>query len=375
MAYYKLPLGVQDLLPEECYNLNLMKAKLQSVFEGAGYSFVSTAILDYYDTYSDISNRIAQEKMFKLTDSDGKLLVLRPDMTLSLARMATKHHEKHSKLCYFSNIWNAMGAGGLSSREVLQAGVECFGRTGAFADAQLIALAVESLLSLGVKNFIIDLGHVGFFKGLLEEYGFDDEQVEAIRLAVNAKDIIGASEVVKGTPAEEAVLALPTLFGGVEVLDRAQALTASKSSLDALCHLRKVYELLASFGYEKYISIDLGTVKSLSYYSGIVFTGLVRSIGAPVLSGGRYDNLARDFASDFSAVGFAIGLKRILLVLERQNDLLPLPKADVTVIVEEGAEREGYALYQKLRAQGKSVDLKSGEREEGAYYVRKGENV
>lgn len=375
MAYYKLPLGVQDLLPDECYNLNLVKTKLQNVFEGAGYSFVSTAILDYYDTYSDISNRIAQERMFKFTDLDGKLLVLRPDMTLSLARMATKHHEKHSKLCYFSNIWNAKEMGGLSAREVLQAGVEWFGSSGTFADAQMVALAVESLLAVGVKHFIIDLGHVGFFKGILDEYGFDAEQVEQIRSAVNAKDMIGASQIVKGTPAEEAVLALPTLFGGIEVIDKAERLTQNATSKNALSHLRTVYELLVSFGYEKYISIDLGTVKNLSYYSGIVFTGLVRSFGAPVLSGGRYDNLAKDFASDFPAVGFAIGLKRILLVLERQNALVPAPKADVTVIVEEGAEKEGYALYQKLRAEGKSVDLRTGEKQEGAYYVKKGDNV
>lgn len=375
MAYYKLPLGVQDLLPEECYNLNQIKAKLQNVFEGAGYSFVSTAILDYYDTYSDISNRIAQERMFKFTDLDGKLLVLRPDMTLSLARMATKHHEKHSKLCYFSNIWNAKEQGGLSSREVLQAGVEWFGSSGPFADAQMIALAIESLLSVGVKNFIIDIGHVGFFKGVLEEYGFDQKQMEGIRQSVNAKDMIGASAIVKGTPAEEVVLELPTLFGGMEVIDKAEKLTQNVSARNALCYLREVYELLVSFGYENYISIDLGTVKSLSYYSGIVFTGLVRAIGAPVLSGGRYDNLAKDFASDFPAVGFAIGLKRILLALERQGDLLPLPKTDAVIVVESGAEKEGYALYQKLRAEGKTVDLRTGEKIEGAYYVKKGDKV
>ena len=372
MESYKLPLGVQDLLPDEQFNLNEIEAKLKRVFEGAGCQFVSTAILDYYDTYSDISNRIPQEKMFKFTDNDGKLLVLRPDMTLSLARMATKHKIGSDKLCYVSPIWNAAETGGLSAREVLQAGVECFGRTGAFADAEIVALAIDSLLSVGLKDFILDIGHVGFFKSVLEESGFSRERTEEVRAFVNAKNIIGAERLVKGTKAEAAISALPTLFGGEEVFLRAEKLTSCTLALSAISHLKQVYDLLVSFGYGKYISVDLGTVKSLSYYSGVVFTGLSGVIGAPVLSGGRYDNLAKDFSSDFPAVGFAIGLKRLLVALERQGTLVKAPGADLIVAARKGAEKEAFAFCRKKRAEGKKVDLFAGTEEEAmAYFSEK----
>lgn len=363
MAYFKLPLGVQDLLPDECYNLNVIKAKLTALFEGAGYRFVSTAILDYYDTYSEIRNKIPQEKMFKMTDLDGSLLVLRPDMTLSVCRMAAKLKEKRTKLAYFSNIWNARESGGISAREVLQGGVEMLGVSGAYADAEMIALAIECGMALGLQDFILDIGHVGFFKGILRESGLSSEETEEVRRFVNAKDIIGAQRIVGDSKAKEAILALPTLFGGVEVIDRAERLTDCEASLEALRHLREVYELLVRFGYEKYISIDLGTVKSLSYYSGVVFTGLSGVIGASVLSGGRYDALANEFGSDFPAVGFAVGLKRVLIALERQGDLVKAPAAECCVIAEPHCEAEAYAFCLSLRKKGKRAELFHGERE------------
>ena len=356
-------------MPDEQYNLNEIEAKLKRSFEGAGYQPVSTAILDYYDTYSDSSSRIAQEKMFKLSDHDGKLLVLRPDMTLSIVRMATKHKIGSGKLCYLSPFWNAGESGGLSAREVLQAGVECFGRKGAFADAEVIALAIDSLLASDLKDFMLDIGHVGFFKSVLEEIGFSRERTEEVRAFVNAKDIIGAERLVKGTKAEKAIASLPTLFGGIEVLAKAEKLTSCKGALDAISHLKQVYDYLVSFGYEQYISIDLGTVKSLSYYSGVVFTGLSGAIGAPVLSGGRYDNLAKDFSSDFPAVGFAIGLKRLLVALERQGSLVKAPGPDLIVVAGEGAEREAFAFSKKQRAEGKTVDLFAGSQEEAGAYL------
>ena len=166
MNYYKLPAGVQDVLPEEYYNLSLLSRRLEEKFRLAGCRFVQSSALEYYDTFAEIRNRIPQRTMFKMTDGDGALLVLRPDMTLSCARVAaTTLHEDRARLCYFSNIYN-VAAGGNSDREVAQAGVEIFGEEGAQSDADTVAFAVECLKSVGLKNFIVDIGHVGFYKGL-----------------------------------------------------------------------------------------------------------------------------------------------------------------------------------------------------------------
>ncbi len=369
-SYYRLPAGVQDLLPDECYNLNLIEKKLEEKFMLAGCSRVQSAALEYYDTYAEIKNKIPQKKMFKLTDGDGSLLVLRPDMTLAVARMAaTSPLALPAKLCYFSNVWDYAGAGSYTIREIYQAGVEFLGRSGAFSDAQAIAFAIECLQAIGLKDFIVDVGHAGFFKGILQECDLDGDAVEEVRLLVNAKDAPGAQALLEkyGAPrrAADALAALPTLFGGEEVLSRAEKYAGSPAAREALDRLKRVYALLKDFGLEKYVSFDLGTVKDLSYYSGVVFTGLTRSIGSPILSGGRYDNLADDFGRHVPAVGFAMGLKRILIALERQGALRPAaPRADVVIFSEEGAETKAYQAYLELTAAGRRVDLAAGDAKE-----------
>ena len=127
MAYFKLPAGVRDVLPDECRALNAAERALGTKFAEAGFLPVRTAGLEYYDTFAGIKSAVGQAKMFKMTDKDGNLIVLRPDMTLACARIAaTKLHKDRAKLCYFSNIYD-FSAGGNSEREVAQAGVEIFG--------------------------------------------------------------------------------------------------------------------------------------------------------------------------------------------------------------------------------------------------------
>ena len=316
MAYFKLPAGVRDVLPEECMALEGAEEVLRLKFRGAGFLPVRTAGLEYYDTFAGIRSAVEQSQMFKMTDRDGKLIVLRPDMTLAAARIAaTKLGSERAKLYYFSNIYD-FSAGGNSEREVAQAGVEIFGEEGAASDACAVAFAAECLKAVGVEDFIIDIGHVGFYKGLLEGSGLSEEAAEEIRDYINAKDAVNTEIALKAhgasAKAQAAILALPSLFGGAQVLSEAEKLTDNPLALSSLSHLKKVYAQLKERGAEKYVSFDLGTVKSLAYYSGMVFTGLAAGAGAPVLSGGRYDGLCAQFGKNLAAVGFAIGLSRAL---------------------------------------------------------------
>ena len=317
MTFRKLPTGMQDILPSECRILNHVREALSALFERSGYEPVLSAAVDYYDTYSQIANALPEERMFKFTDGDGKLLVLRPDATLSISRIAaTKLERGSARLCYFANKWDAQNAGGLKSREIIQAGVERLGESGAFSDAQTIAFAVDCTRAAGLADPIVEIGHVGYFKGILEACGLTSAQAEEIRGLINAKDGLNAERVLRAAGAGgatlDAVRTLPTLFGGTEVFDRAEALTENREALSALAHLREVGRILVDMGYEKNICFDLGTVKRLSYYSGVVFSGFVKELGVPVLSGGRYDTLADDFGKHIPAVGFAMGLKRVI---------------------------------------------------------------
>ncbi len=360
MAYRNLPAGLQDLLPRECRMLAVVKERLAKKFDLCGFQQVLSGALEYYDTFSQISNPIAQERMFKLTDSDGKLLVLRPDVTLAISRIAaTKLQSPRARLCYFADKYDAENGGGISSREIYQAGVECLGEEGALSDAQAIAFAVECVRETGIRGFIVDIGHVGYFKGLLEECGLSEEEAERVRRCINAKDGWNAERALRKAGAGEktvnAVLALPALFGGAEVLDKAQSLTENACARQAVAHLKRVNDILVRMGYEKEISYDLGTVKRLSYYSGVVFSGLVKELGAPVFSGGRYDRLADDFGKHIPAVGFAIGLKRVLIALERQGSLPEEPLLDGVIFCEEGAEEIGYSAFMQMTGEGKRV--------------------
>ena len=358
MAFCKLPTGVQDILPAECRILNAVKEKLSAAFEENGYEPVLSAAVDYYDTYAKTENALPEERMFKFTDGDGKILVLRPDATLSISRIAaTKLGREHARLCYFVNKWDAQNAGGLKSREIIQAGVERLGESGALSDAQTIAFAVDCARRAGLKDPIAEIGHVGYLKGILEACGLSSEEAETVRAYIDAKDGLNAERLLSqagaGRETLDAVLALPTLFGGTEVFDRAAALTQNKTALAAVAHLREVGRILTDMGYANNICFDLGTVKRLSYYSGVVFSGFVKELGVPVLSGGRYDTLADAFGKHIPAVGFAMGLKRVLVALERQGGLPAAPQTDVAVACERGAEREADAFRLQCVKEGK----------------------
>ena len=187
MILKKLPTGVQDILPRECRALASVREKLTRAFESRGYDPVLSAAVEYYDTYAGIRNALPQERMFKFTDQDGKLLVLRPDATLSISRIAaTKLTEPEARLYYFLDKWDAQSAGGVRTREIFQAGIERLGEEGAFSDAQTIAFAIDCMHEAGLADCILDIGHVGFMKGLLEECGLTDAQAEEVRASLNA---------------------------------------------------------------------------------------------------------------------------------------------------------------------------------------------
>ena len=370
MANSRLPAGVQDVLPRECSILTELKLKLERKFSLAGFSPVLSAGLEYYETFSGKENAVPEERMFKMTDTDGKLLVLRPDTTLSIARIAaTKLNSDRARLSYFADKYDLENGGGLSSREIYQAGVECLGEEGAFSDAQCIAFAIECLKEAGLRDFIIDIGHVGYFKGLLEESGLSPFQAEDVRACINRKDTMNAERLLKKAgvsgDALNNILALPALFGGREVFSVAEALTHNSCARKAVDDLKNIDRLLTEMGYEGYISYDLGMIKPLSYYSGILFSGLVKDLGAPVLSGGRYDNLADAFGKHMPAVGFAMGLKRILVALERQGSL-PEEKKPLVIVAEEGQEARAYREFIARTERGERVRLSALTGKEGA---------
>ncbi len=368
----QVPVGAADYLPIECLQKRRLETVLRDAFDKNGYGEIETPSFEYYDVFLHDAVQYVQENMIKFFDTQGRILALRPDMTGPIARMAATKLNADGvlRLCYVGNVYGSKNEEACS--EFTQAGVELIGKRGAEADAEVIALAIRSLLSAGLDGFKIDIGQVSFFKGLLEGSGLTDEETERIRLLADSKNNVELeyelSRICIDGKTKNAILELTGLFGGVEVLERAKALSDNVACVDALINLREVYGILADFGYEKNLSIDLGLLNNFNYYSGILFRGIAEGIGVPLLSGGRYDGLLKEFGADMPATGFAIGIKELMAVLRSQGKLNNSAENVTVIKCRDETRAKAYRYAQELRDAGKRVILDMNGAEYGEGY-------
>ena len=259
----RLPEGVQDYMPGECGIKREIEAKLAEVFYSEGFDMVEPPSFEYYDVFSSGVGSYFQEDMIKFFDLAGRILVLRPDLTVPIARMVSTYAEDEGelRLSYIGNAY-AQAAYNMGQRaEFSQAGIELIGREDTGADAETVALAIRSILAVGIEDFKLDIGHVGLFNGIIKEAGIDEETAERIRSLIDAKNTVELEFMLtKAGIAEEyakRLLALPELFGGEETFERARQISCSSECDAAIADLEEIYGLLCDFGYKNYISLDL----------------------------------------------------------------------------------------------------------------------
>lgn len=358
------PQGTRDYLPAECAEKRRVENAVRTEFLRNGYLEIETPSFEYYDVFTHDAVPYVQENMIKFFDLKGRILALRPDSTGPIARMAvTKLLEQQDvlRLFYIQNAFGFLGQGLTGKTEFTQAGVELIGENGAQADAEVIALAIQSLLNLGLKGFKIDIGQVGYFKALMNECELDERSVEKIRTLVDTKNNVELEYEldrlsINGT-IKKTLLKLGGLFGGLEVLLKAEQLAGGQDSLRAVENVREVYEILQDFGYQDYLSIDLGMLNNFNYYSGLTFRGIAPGLGGPLLSGGRYDGLLREFGKDVPATGFAMGMIGLLTVLEKQGMLRCEEAKTLVLRCDETTRKEAYQKALMHRSYGRKVLL------------------
>ncbi len=358
----QLPAGVEDILPQECYLKRNIESDLRRTFAGAGYDEVSTPSYEYYDVFSSGAGSYLQEKMIKFFDANGAILALRPDLTIPIARMAASKLMDDSspkRLFYLENSYRFEEPAVGRSSEFFQAGIELIGDAGIGADAEVVAVAVEALLVSGLSDFKIELGQVGFFKGLIADYDLPDELIEKIRHQIDCKNEYELTLLLDEAGVDSAfkdnLVALLQLFGGADIFDKAKALTDNPACIAAADNLLAVYRLLCDFGLSEYITIDFGILQDLSYYTGMVFRGITEKMGFPILTGGRYDNLLADFGKEAPSTGFALYLKRLMIALERQGKLSGFYTTDYVVSCDSLSAAAAYAFVKAERGAGKRV--------------------
>lgn len=303
------PEGTRDRLFAQCKDLRNAQRELTRLFRKSGYEEVSTPEVEFYDLFLRSGNPIPQEAMLKIVDRSGKLMVMRPDCTTPIARVAAtklKGSPLPQRLYYNETVFRSGAANRGGSSEIPQCGIELLGAGGIKADVEAVSLAVEALKAVCPQGFHIELGHAGLFRTLAGQMEMPEVQVEEMRKLIEGKHFAALEEFLRpyaGKSAYALLSRLSQLFGGAEVLEKAEELIGSRAELS---YLRELYEALSAAGCGEYIRFDLGLVHQIDYYTGVIFRGYARGAGAPVLSGGRYDNLLGAFGRPAPAIGFAV---------------------------------------------------------------------
>jgi ATP phosphoribosyltransferase regulatory subunit len=358
------PDGVQDILFEDCHLKKGLEQKLRTLFGSCGYNELETPAIEFYDVFASDSGGIPQENMFKFFDQQGRILVLRPDITVPVARItATKYREAAYplRISYIGNVFRYNDYGGGKQSEFTQAGVEILGVSTPESDAEVISLAINALKTAGLESFQVDIGQVEFFKGLMDETGLPEEETAKVRTLIDRKDYVGLEEFLNrceiGADLKKLILDLPALFGSVDVIDRVEALKLNKRSRDALENIRQVLGILEDYGLGQYVSVDLGMLRGLDYDTGIIFRGFTYGVGFPVLTGGRYDRLVGEFGKECPATGFSLGVNMLMMAMQRQKVAIEKPATDSIVCYTDKGRKTAFELCDELRRQGLVVEL------------------
>lgn len=312
---HPIPSGTRDVLPDEMRELRAITATALEVFTRAGYGEVQTPALEYEETLARGDVRGAPPA-YRLFDEQGRVLVLRSDMTVPIARLVATRFataEPPLRLCYLAHAYRGVRPQRGQPREFLQAGIELVGATAPEGTAEALTVLCDVLDAVGLEGYRIGLGDVGLYQALLDGYRIDGPRREPLLHELVSRDFVGLEREVAalGLDAEatDLLVRVPQLRGGPEVLAN-----LGGHAGDAAEGLRGVHSLLAPRVAERLI-FDLGLVRSLGYYTGAIFQVYDPALGVPIGGGGRYDELLGRFGRPLPAVGFALNVERLHIAL------------------------------------------------------------
>lgn len=358
------PEGVRDIYNEECSRKNVLSAKLGRILNLYGYRDIQTPTFEFFDIFNRERGTVPSRNMYKFIDRDGSTLVLRPDITPSIARAVAKYYKEERiplRFSYCGNTFINNSSLQGKMKETTQLGAELIGDNSIEGDAEIVALAINLLLESGLESFQLDVGHVGFFQALAREAAMDQASVEQLRVLIESKNYFGVEALLEQLTLPEDTAAiflkLPELFGSYDVIRQARAMTKNPEALEALNSIEKLYQLIKEYGFEKYITIDLGMLTEYDYYTGIIFRGYTYGTGDAVVKGGRYDHLIGQFGKDAASVGFAVVLDELMLALSRQKIDIPTGDAATMVLYEPEFRSQAIRTANFLRAISRSVSM------------------
>lgn len=384
-----IPRGVADYFWTEAASRRTLQERMLTLFRSWGYGDVLLPAFEYVSTLARGASEEFQRELYRFTDRDGSALALRADMTISVARLvATRLHDAAmpQRFCYADSIFRYGEPRAGRQREFLQSGIELIGAAEPAADAEVLALAAQTMLIAGLPSTRIALGHLGFFNGLMDALRLSEEASGKLIRAIDSNSDAELSDFLQQTHLSDVqrrtVTDVAHLSGDDPdaILARARRLALNDAMTSALDNLAEILAALQAHALATPIFVDLTEIHNLGYYTGITFEVLAPGLGFPVASGGRYDNLVGSYGAPQPAVGGAFLVESMLLarrMLSGSTDARPVPphalanthgdpRAQAIIsgwrarggrIVEELADRRGESLRTAAEAMGAAMAL------------------
>ena len=364
------PEGVRDIYNTECRKKLRTQEKLHDVLHAYGYQDIQTPTFEYFDVFRKEIGTISSRELYKFFDRDGNTLALRPDITPSIARAAATLFETEEypvRLCYMGNTFINHSSYQGRLKENTQMGAELIGMDSIEADAEMLAMVVDGLKKVGLKEFQVNIGHVDFIQSLMDATGLEEEQKSEIHDLIINRNYFGVEEILDNQDAADNIKAafqvLSELMGGVEILDQAMEIAPNISAKLAVSYLQQLYKLLTLYGVEDHITFDLSMSGSYGYYTGVVFRAYTYGTGDAIVRGGRYDNLLGKFGENTPSIGFAIIIDELMSALSRQK--IPVETREMNMIVyTEATQKWAISLAKNFRSKGKCVEIHKRDKQE-----------
>lgn len=328
---------------------------LRTVFEQYGYKKFKMSKFEEYDFYADNRSFLSSETILTFTGLDGKLLALKPDVTLSIVKNTKGNRETPERVYYNENVYRARKGSG-EYKEIMQVGLEYIGEVDEYATLEVLLLAQKSLKAIS-DAYIMDLSHMGFVAGLMEEVALPYAKQQALLSCISEKNAHGIRSICKESGLAEDMTerleTLTSLYGSLEeTLPQAKALCCNAKMEQAVKELEDILRCLKIGGNEKNVNLDFSIVNDMDYYTGVIFQGFINGVPSGILSGGRYDNLLHKMGKDADAIGFAVYLD----LLERFETVEKEYDVDTLLLYEDGADTAALAkAAQMLTDNGQSV--------------------
>lgn len=311
--------------------------RLRAIFERFGYKKFKMSKFEEYDFYAENRNFLSSENILTFSGLDGKLLALKPDVTLSIIKNTKGNYKIPERVYYNENVYRVRKGTG-EYKEIMQVGLEYIGEVDCYATLEVIRLAQKSMAIVS-DDYIMDISHMGFVMGMIEELGLSNSQNEILLQGMSEKNTHSIQEFCEQYGVKEALknalVEMASLYGSmVETLPKAKALCVNEKMKEALAEIEAVFSALKANGVSEHLNLDFSMVNGMDYYNGIIFQGFIHGLPSSILSGGRYDNLVHKLGKNSDAIGFAVYLD----LLERYDNLQKEYDTDILLLYEDNTD-------------------------------------